>query len=67
VINTPQLLMLSGIGDPAELKAIGIDARVALSGVGKNLQDHISAPIAYEAADSNLIGRRSLSGQSGRA
>jgi choline dehydrogenase/4-pyridoxate dehydrogenase len=47
VINTPQLLMLSGIGDPAELKAVGIDARVALSGVGKNLQDHISAPIAY--------------------
>jgi len=37
VINTPQLLMLSGIGDPAELKAVGIDARVALSGVGKNL------------------------------
>ena len=34
VINTPQLLMLSGIGDPAELKAVGIDARVALSGVG---------------------------------
>jgi len=47
VINTPQLLMLSGIGDPVELKAVGIDARVALSGVGKNLQDHISAPIAY--------------------
>jgi 4-pyridoxate dehydrogenase len=47
VINTPQLLMLSGIGDPAELKAVGIDARVGLSGVGKNLQDHISAPIAY--------------------
>ena len=47
VINTPQLLMLSGIGDPAELKAVGIDARVALPGVGRNLQDHISAPIAY--------------------
>src|SRR5262249_60941003 len=47
VINTPELLMLSGIGDPAELKAVGIDARVGLSGVGKNLQDHISAPIAY--------------------
>jgi 4-pyridoxate dehydrogenase len=47
VINTPQLLMLSGIGGPAELKAVGIAARVALSGVGKNLQDHISAPIAY--------------------
>ncbi|MBV9250065.1 MAG: GMC family oxidoreductase N-terminal domain-containing protein [Acetobacteraceae bacterium] len=47
VINTPQLLMLSGIGDPIELKAVGIGARVALPAVGKNLQDHISAPIVY--------------------
>jgi choline dehydrogenase/4-pyridoxate dehydrogenase len=47
VINSPQLLMLSGIGDPAELRAQGIDVRVALPGVGKNLQDHISASIHY--------------------
>ena len=43
VINSPQLLMLSGIGDPAELAAHGIAVRVPLPGVGKNLQDHISA------------------------
>jgi 4-pyridoxate dehydrogenase len=43
VINSPQLLMLSGIGDPAELGAHGIEVRVPLPGVGKNLQDHISA------------------------
>jgi choline dehydrogenase/4-pyridoxate dehydrogenase len=43
VINSPQLLMLSGIGDPAELGAHGIDVQVPLPGVGKNLQDHISA------------------------
>ena len=42
VINSPQLLMLSGIGDPAELAAHGIDVHVALPGVGTNLQDHIS-------------------------
>ena len=47
VINSPQLLMLSGIGDPEELRAHGIETRVALPGVGKNLQDHISASIAY--------------------
>ncbi len=47
VINSPQLLMLSGIGDPAELAAHGIPVKVALSGVGENLQDHISASIAY--------------------
>jgi choline dehydrogenase/4-pyridoxate dehydrogenase len=47
VINSPQLLMLSGIGDPEELSAHDIGVKVALSGVGKNLQDHISATIAY--------------------
>jgi 4-pyridoxate dehydrogenase len=47
VINSPQLLMLSGIGDPAELAAHDIDVKVALPGVGKNLQDHISASVAF--------------------
>ena len=47
VINSPQLLMLSGIGEPSELAAHDIAVKVALPGVGKNLQDHISAAIAY--------------------
>jgi 4-pyridoxate dehydrogenase len=46
-INSPQLLMLSGIGDPAELRTHGIETKVALGGVGKNLQDHLSADVAY--------------------
>jgi choline dehydrogenase-like flavoprotein len=37
--NSPQLLMLSGIGPPDELQRHGIKVRVALPGVGKNLQD----------------------------
>ncbi len=37
--NTPQLLMLSGIGPPAELARHGIEVKVDLTGVGKNLQD----------------------------
>jgi 4-pyridoxate dehydrogenase len=47
VINSPQLLMLSGIGDPAELAAHDIAVKVALPGVGRNLQDHISASVHY--------------------
>jgi 4-pyridoxate dehydrogenase len=47
VINSPQLLMLSGIGDPEELKSHGITTSIALKGVGRNLQDHISVAVAY--------------------
>jgi choline dehydrogenase len=39
-IDTPRLLMLSGIGDPAELRRLGIAVACALPGVGRNLQDH---------------------------
>ena len=46
-INSPHLLMLSGIGDPAELRAHGIAPRVALKGVGRNLLDHTSAALAF--------------------
>ncbi len=46
-INSPQLLMLSGIGAPDELAAHGIPVKVALPGVGKNLQDHVAALIVY--------------------
>jgi choline dehydrogenase len=38
--NTPKLLMLSGVGDPDELKEHGIGVVHALPGVGKNLQEH---------------------------
>jgi len=44
-INSPQLLMLSGIGDPAGLKNHGIAVKAALKGVGRNLQDHVSAGV----------------------
>jgi choline dehydrogenase-like flavoprotein len=42
---TPQLLMLSGVGAAAQLKAHGIDCRVDLPGVGENLIDHPEVPI----------------------
>ncbi|MBM3487293.1 MAG: choline dehydrogenase [Alphaproteobacteria bacterium] len=46
-INSPQILMLSGIGDPAHLASHGIETRVALGGVGRNLQDHLSALVEF--------------------
>jgi choline dehydrogenase len=39
--QSPQILMLSGIGDADELKRFGITTKVNLPGVGKNLQDHL--------------------------
>src|SRR5271156_1595037 len=46
-INSPQLLMLSGIGAADELKAAGISAIHDLPGVGKNLQDHPMVSVGY--------------------
>lgn len=44
-INSPKLLMLSGIGDPALLSPLGINVVAARRGVGQNLQDHLEAYI----------------------
>ncbi|MFK7803782.1 MAG: GMC family oxidoreductase, partial [Anaerolineae bacterium] len=46
-LNSPQLLMLSGIGPKAELEELGISVVMDLPGVGENLQDHCMAPVAY--------------------
>jgi choline dehydrogenase len=63
--NTPKLLMLSGIGDEAELRAAGIRARVHSPEVGKNVQDHIlhggclyeaPEPFEYRNSAANVSG-----------
>ncbi|GIE75486.1 choline dehydrogenase [Actinoplanes philippinensis] len=46
-INTPQLLQLSGIGNAAELSALGVTPVHHLPGVGENLQDHLEVYIQY--------------------
>ena len=46
-INSPQLLMLSGVGNAEQLRALGIQPRVDLPGVGKNLQDHLEVYVQY--------------------
>ena len=50
-INSPQLLELSGIGDPAVLAAAGIEVIQPLSGVGTNLQDHYIVGVQYRLKD----------------
>lgn len=45
VVNSPQLLQLSGIGDPADLTPHGIQVQHVLTGVGKNLRDHIAVSV----------------------
>lgn len=44
-VQSPQLLELSGIGNPEVLKAAGIDAKVDNPAVGENLQEHMSKPL----------------------
>ena len=46
-VNTPQILMLSGIGPSDELKRHGIEVVHELPGVGRNLQDHVDCVLAY--------------------
>ena len=47
VFNSPQLLMLSGIGEAAHLREIGIQPKVNLPGVGRNLQDHLTVDVHH--------------------
>ncbi len=48
-INSPQLLMLSGIGDASRLAGLGIAPVAHLPGVGRNLQDHLQARVVLKA------------------
>lgn len=51
-INSPKLLMLSGIGPQKELKSHGINCLVNLPGVGQNLQDHLDAIVQHKMKQS---------------
>ena len=46
-INSPQVLMLSGIGDADALRRLGIEVRADLPGVGQNLQDHLEIYVQH--------------------
>ena len=47
-IDSPRVLLRSGIGPADELREIGIEPRVDLPGVGKNLHDHFLAPVIFD-------------------
>jgi choline dehydrogenase-like flavoprotein len=52
-IQTPQILELSGIGDPEVLKAAGVECKIQNKGVGNNLQDHSLALVTWELTPGN--------------
>ncbi len=49
-IETPKLLMLSGIGPSQHLREVGIEVRVHSAGVGANLDDHVEGLVMWEAS-----------------
>ncbi|KHA53878.1 GMC family oxidoreductase [Sulfitobacter geojensis] len=53
-INSPQLLMLSGIGEADQLAEHGISVQKELHGVGKNMQDHLQARLVYKTHEPTL-------------
>jgi choline dehydrogenase-like flavoprotein len=55
-IQSPQVLLLSGIGPAAELQARGIRPVHDLPGVGRNLQDHLACPVMMTTTDSTSYG-----------
>lgn len=53
-IGSPQILMLSGIGEAAQLREQDIEVVAELPGVGKNLQDHLQARLIYKCKEPTL-------------
>jgi choline dehydrogenase len=68
--NTPQLLMLSGVGDPDELRRHGISLKAEARQVGRNLENHPGVNLQYTTnyedslvSELNLFGRAKLGAQ----
>ncbi|WP_028223900.1 GMC family oxidoreductase [Paraburkholderia ferrariae] len=55
-LQSPQLLMLSGVGPKDELQRHGIKVVSDLPGVGKNLQDHPDVVVSYKANSMDALG-----------
>ncbi len=55
-ILSPQLLMLSGIGDEAALRAAGVEVKHHLPGVGANYQDHLAVGVLMEMRNTESYG-----------
>lgn len=55
-INSPQLLMLSGVGPKQQLAGLGINLVADLPGVGQNLQDHLDVTVMIRDRSKQAIG-----------
>jgi choline dehydrogenase-like flavoprotein len=53
--GTPQLLLLSGIGNSTELEALGIQPIVDLPSVGKNLTDHLLVSMQWNVTEREVV------------
>ncbi|EFO30212.1 alcohol dehydrogenase (acceptor) [Roseibium sp. TrichSKD4] len=53
-INSPQILMLSGLGDAEQLKQNGIDVVAHIPAVGRNMQDHLQARLVFKCNEPTL-------------
>ncbi len=60
-INTPQLLQLSGLGNPALLQQHGITPVHTLNGVGENLQDHLQLRVAFKVQNVRTLNEQANS------
>ena len=60
-IESPKLLLLSGIGDPDELRAVGVEPTVPLPGVGRNFHNHVLTGVIHDALQPVPPGNQNLS------
>lgn len=58
-INTPQLLQISGIGNPEDLGTIGVAVKHALPGVGRNFRDHYAVRVSALVKGAGSLNERS--------
>ena len=60
-VGSPQLLELSGIGNPEVLRKQGIDVLHQIDAVGENLQDHLQLRVAFRVEDVETLNQRATS------
>jgi choline dehydrogenase len=60
-IESPKLLLLSGIGDPKALKVAGVESTVDLPGVGQNFHNHVLSGVIHESPQPVPPGHQNLS------
>eukprot|EP00939_MAST-03C_sp_MAST-3C-sp1_P003726 g3726.t1 len=54
-VNSPQLLLLSGVGDRRHLEDVGVDCVAHVPGVGRSLKDHLHVPICYRVHEPTRV------------